>query len=103
MLHLLSSLALGASLTVGPDQTYERVSDAINASSPGDEIVVQSGEYVDDTVSFPHGALTIRGDGRAQHQHVVGVTALPSPSCGSPKTSPIEKGSSPSTWAWGRW
>jgi hypothetical protein len=59
----LSTSALAATLMVGPAETYSRIADAIAASSPGDEIVVRSGLYINDTVAFPHGDLTIRGDG----------------------------------------
>ncbi|HJN75305.1 MAG TPA: hypothetical protein QGF58_15355 [Myxococcota bacterium] len=60
---LILSTALAATLTVGPDGDFSTVADAIESSSPGDEILVTSGEYLDDTVSFPHGDLTIRGVG----------------------------------------
>lgn len=60
---LFSTAALAATLTVGPGQDHETVSAAILASSPGDEILIAPGEYLDDTVAFPHGDLVIRAAG----------------------------------------
>jgi len=41
---LLAALAQGATLRVGTDWAYTRVSDAVLASSPGDVIEVDPGE-----------------------------------------------------------
>ena len=60
MLLLLAAQAHAATLQVGPDKAYTRVSDAVLASSPGDVIEVDPGEYLDDWVVFPHGELEIR-------------------------------------------
>lgn len=60
MLLLLAAQVYAATLQVGPDKAYTRVSDAVLASSPGDVIEVDPGEYVDDWVAFPHGDLEIR-------------------------------------------
>jgi hypothetical protein len=38
----------GATLTVGPGQQFETVSDAIDASTDGDVVAVQAGTYVND-------------------------------------------------------
>lgn len=58
-----STVAEAATLQVGPDKPYTRVSDAIAAASPGDVIEVDSGEYVDDVTTITTGDLTIRGVG----------------------------------------
>lgn len=57
------SFSVASTITVGPQGNYTKVSEAILASSPGDEILIESGEYLDDTVTLSHGDITIRGIG----------------------------------------
>ncbi len=51
-------------LTVGPDGDYATLQSAIDASHPGDTLVLAEGTYVDTAVVIPHG-LTIKGGGDA--------------------------------------
>lgn len=60
-------LASAATLTVGPDKTYKKVSEAVAAAKAGDTIEVDAGDYVDDISSIKVGDLTIRGVGGRPH------------------------------------
>lgn len=42
---LLTPGAFAATLTVGSGQAYATIQDAVNAASPGDTIIVNSGTY----------------------------------------------------------
>ncbi|MCX6679825.1 MAG: right-handed parallel beta-helix repeat-containing protein [Methanothrix sp.] len=61
ILILLANCADAATLTVGPGQTYTTIQSAINAASPGDTILVQSGTYNEHVVVNKQ--LTLRGVG----------------------------------------
>ncbi len=58
-----------AVLQVGPGKPYATPSAAIAAASPGDEIEIDAGEYVDDFASITTGDLVIRGVGGMAHLH----------------------------------
>jgi uncharacterized repeat protein (TIGR01451 family) len=61
ILTLLANCADAATLTVGPGQTYTTIQSAINAASPGDTILVQSGTYNEHVVVNKQ--LTLQGVG----------------------------------------
>jgi len=59
---LLSSLALGATLFVGPNQPYPTITDALAGASPGDVVAIDPGTYEENlVVDVP---VTLRGSGR---------------------------------------
>ena len=60
-------------LHVGTGQTYSTIQDAVNASLPGDTIIVHAGTY-EENVMISTPALTLQGEGR----DVVTVTAADS-------------------------
>ncbi|MGI4955893.1 MAG: hypothetical protein ACRYGM_29140 [Janthinobacterium lividum] len=62
MLLLLASPAAAKDLLVGPGQPYDRPSAAIRAAQPGDQVLIEPGEYYD-CASWTTPGLTVAGRG----------------------------------------
>ena len=55
-----------ATLTVGSDQQFQRIADAIKAANDGDVVEVQAGTYYNDFATIDH-KITIKGVGGLAH------------------------------------
>lgn len=72
ILVLFTWPAAAATLTVGPDQPFKTLASAVQASSPGDTLVLTVGDYVDDFAVIHH-PLTIRSTGGKARLRATGL------------------------------
>jgi hypothetical protein len=66
----LSGTVFGATLYVGPGETYTEIQPAINAASSGDTIIVRDGTYTgtdNKNVDFGGKAITVKSENGAQY------------------------------------